>query len=61
MICGLIEKDNGNIKINGLDADKNMAEIRQILGYCSQKDVIYDDLTVYEHLYYYGRLKLLNQ
>jgi hypothetical protein len=31
--------------------------IRQQIGLCSQTDVIYDDLTVEEHLEYYGKLK----
>lgn len=35
MICGLIEKDGGNIKINGFEIDKNLSEIRKMIGYCS--------------------------
>ncbi|CAD8090926.1 unnamed protein product [Paramecium primaurelia] len=61
MICGLIEKTTGQININGYDIDKNLDDIRQILGYCSQKDVLYGEMSVYDHLQFYGRLKLVNQ
>ncbi|CAD8119528.1 unnamed protein product [Paramecium sonneborni] len=61
MICGLIQKTTGQILINEFDIDKNLDEIRQILGYCSQKDVLYSEMTVYDHLQFYGRLKLVNQ
>ena len=27
-----------------------MSSIRKILGYCPQHDILYDDLTVKEHL-----------
>ncbi|CAD8203334.1 unnamed protein product [Paramecium octaurelia] len=61
MICGLIQKTSGQININGYDIDKKLDEIRQILGYCSQKDVLYGEMSVYDHLQFYGRLKLINQ
>ncbi|CAD8104834.1 unnamed protein product [Paramecium sonneborni] len=61
MICGLIEKTSGQIHINGYDIDKNLDEIRQDLGYCSQKDILYQDMTVKQHLQFYGQLKLVNQ
>ncbi|RHY26011.1 hypothetical protein DYB32_007943 [Aphanomyces invadans] len=38
-------------------AGKNMKEIRQSLGMCPQHDVLYADMTVEEHLIFYGRIK----
>ena len=34
-----------------------MGEIRRQLGLCPQHDVLFDNLTVYEHLIFFGRLK----
>jgi len=27
------------------------------MGYCPQSDTLFDDMSVSEHLYFYGRLK----
>ncbi len=34
-----------------------MAQIRQKVGVCLQVDVLYDRLTVREHLEFFGKLK----
>lgn len=34
-----------------------MDEIRTFMGVCPQHDVLFDDLTVYEHLEFFGKLK----
>lgn len=55
----MIEKDNGLIQYfkQNLDLKSNIDEIRQQIGLCSQKDVLYDELTAIEHLRFYGNLK----
>ena len=35
----------------------DMGEIRRELGLCPQHDVLFDNLTCYEHLVFFGRLK----
>ena len=47
----------GNIEINSLDITKNFDKIRNLIGYCPQLDAIFDFLTVYENLEFYGRVK----
>ena len=47
----------GNIEINGLDLNKNFNKIRNLIGYCPQFDAIFDYLTVYENLEFYGKIK----
>ncbi len=37
-----------------MDLDKNIEEIRQNFGLCLQKDVLYDRLTIEEHLNFIG-------
>lgn len=50
MITGILNPDEGDIKIFGLDYYTQMAQIRQKVGVCLQIDVLYDRLTVREHL-----------
>ena len=42
MIC----KTSGSIYINGLNLDNDLNEIRLSIGLCTQKDCLYDELTV---------------
>ena len=34
-----------------------MTDIRKLMGVCPQFDILWEDLTVGEHLYFYARLK----
>ena len=43
--------------MNGCDIRSNMAGVRESLGLCPQHDVLFDTLTVSEHLWFFGRLK----
>lgn len=55
----MIQKTIGKVFMNGLDLDKDLDEIRRSIGLCSQKNILYDKLTVEDHLWYYGRIKLI--
>lgn len=57
MITGLSEPTSGQILINGLDIVKQTKEARQFIGFCPQFNLLFDDLTVYEHLKFFGKLK----
>ena len=48
---------SGNIYINDLNLSQNFNNIRNLIGYCPQVDAIFDYLTVYENLEFYGLLK----
>jgi len=56
MLCGLLEPTEGMARIGGFDAVKQTDEIKSLIGYMSQKFSLYDELTVYENLQFYGRL-----
>ena len=43
----------------GKEVGQNPALIAKELGYCPQDDVLFDLLTVEEHLNYYARLRCL--
>ncbi|XP_024903030.1 ATP-binding cassette sub-family A member 3 isoform X12 [Pteropus alecto] len=46
----------GEAYINGYDISKNMVHIRTNLGFCPQEDLLFNDLTLSEHLYFYSVL-----
>lgn len=56
-LTGMVPKTEGDITICGMDLDDELDVIRQSLGVCLQKDVLYDFLTVEEHLYFLCKLK----
>ncbi|KAM3597560.1 uncharacterized protein V6R79_006150 [Siganus canaliculatus] len=57
MLTGLFPPTNGRAYINGYDICQDMALIRRSLGLCPQHDVLFDNLTVREHLLFYAQLK----
>ncbi|CAL8274752.1 unnamed protein product [Lota lota] len=57
MLTGLYPPTSGRAYINGNDICQDMALIRQSLGLCPQHDVLFDNLTVREHLLFYAQLK----
>ncbi|KAL3053729.1 hypothetical protein OYC64_006118 [Pagothenia borchgrevinki] len=57
MLTGLYPPTSGRAYINGYDICQDMALIRRSLGLCPQHDVLFDNLTVSEHLLFYAQLK----
>jgi len=56
MLCGLLQPTEGSARIGGFDVATQTDEIKNLIGYMSQKFSLYDELTVYENLQFYGRL-----
>lgn len=56
MLCGILEPSDGRGRIAGLDVAREAGKLKGKLGYMSQKFSLYDELTVVENLYFYGRL-----
>jgi ABC-type multidrug transport system ATPase subunit len=56
MLCGLLEPSEGQARIAGFDVARETEKIKHVIGYMSQKFSLYDELTVYENLQFYGRL-----
>lgn len=54
MLCGLLKPTSGRGVVNGFDISKQPEELRQNLGYMSQKFSLYADLTVRENLQFFG-------
>lgn len=57
LLTGLIKKSGGDIYFNGLDINKELDKIRNSIGICTQYDVVYDDLTLEEHLAFMANIK----
>ena len=56
---GLYTPTSGSALINGYDILKDMDHIRKSLGICPQHNVLFDRLTVAEHLGFFTRLKVV--
>jgi len=50
MLSGMLSITDGWAEVNGLDIETQMEEIRSFLGSCPQHDILFDVLTVREHL-----------
>lgn len=61
MLTGMKRPTSGTAEIWGYDIRYEMKKIRNSLGYCPQHNILFDRLTVREHLYFYGRLKGLSK
>jgi ABC-type multidrug transport system ATPase subunit len=51
---------HGTIEVDGKGLFDNRSELMQYFGYVPQDDMIFSDLTVFENMYFYGRLRLPN-
>jgi len=54
MLLGLLEPSDGRATVLGYDAFRQSEEVRAQAGYMSQKFALYDDLTVWENMEFYG-------
>ena len=53
MLCGIITPTSGQGVVAGHDIFRESEEIKQSIGYMSQKFSLYEDLTPYENLRFY--------
>ncbi|MCK4980272.1 MAG: ABC transporter ATP-binding protein [Candidatus Delongbacteria bacterium] len=54
MLCGLLTPTYGEAQVAGFDIYKQTESIKQNIGYMSQKFSLYEDLTLYENIRFYG-------
>lgn len=56
VMAGLYEPSKGTVKINGYDVNVEKEMIKGVIGYISQDDLLIEDLTVFQNLYYNAKL-----
>lgn len=48
---------SGNVSVGGYNIATRFNSARRLIGFCPQENVLFDDLTVEEHLQIYARMK----
>ncbi|XP_066576539.1 phospholipid-transporting ATPase ABCA1 [Amia ocellicauda] len=61
ILTGLFPPTSGTAYILGKDIRSELSSIRKNLGVCPQHNVLFDQLTVEEHVWFYARLKGLSE
>lgn len=54
MFSGLLQPTSGSATVAGLDISKDADRIKKRIGYMSQRFSLYEDLTVWENIQFYG-------
>ena len=54
MLCGLLHPTSGVASVAGIDVAKHPEQVRQNIGYMSQRFSLYNDLTVEENIRFFG-------
>jgi len=57
MVTGLFPPTSGRVMIDGYNIQDNPKKARESLSLCPQHNILYDELTAYEHLMIYGTIK----
>jgi len=54
MLCGLLDPSGGEVRLAGEGGDLRAEDVRQRIGYMSQRFSLYDDLSVRENLQFFA-------
>ena len=58
LLTGMLKPDaGGQISFFGMDYEKDLDLIRRRMGFCPQSDILYDYLTLQEHIELIGKIK----
>jgi len=54
MLCGILSSSSGTATVGGFDINREPEQVRQSIGYMSQRFSLYKDLTVSENIRFFG-------
>lgn len=57
MLIGMLPPSSGTAFINGFDITTELKEARKSIGICPQANILFNDLTVREHIIFFCKLK----
>ncbi|MBR5515712.1 MAG: ATP-binding cassette domain-containing protein [Clostridia bacterium] len=57
-ISGYNKPTSGTVAVNGVELYSNFESMKDIIGYVPQRDIVFDNLTVYSMLKYTAKLRL---
>jgi len=58
VLNGSLPLDSGSITINGIDIHKEFERIEGLIGFIPQDDLVFEELTVYQNIFYNAQLCL---
>jgi len=56
ILSTLVKPSSGSVRLDGIDIRDKPAQIRRKVGLVSHQTFLYDDLTIYENLKFYGKM-----
>ncbi len=56
VLAGIVPPSDGEVLINGYNIHLQKSQIQGVIGYVSQDDLLIEELTVYQNLYYNAKL-----
>ncbi len=56
LLSGFTKPASGNIKVNGKDIHKDVEDLKGIIGYIPQDDLLIEELTIFKNLYFNAKL-----
>ncbi len=60
LLIGFYTVDSGTIWYKGKNITTNTSFLKRIIGFCTQENSFYPELTVHENIFYYGKLYSLS-
>lgn len=57
MLTGIHTPTSGTILINGYNIQTNLQEARYLMSFCPQHNIVYEELSIREHIELFSRLK----
>lgn len=61
VLNGNLKPAGGNIRINGLDMQADKAQLEGLIGYVPQDDLLIEELTVFQNLFYAAKLSFAHK